>query len=307
MNYKETKIRALISEAAQALAEGPHAERARRDAETLLLYFLREYARDGSMAFLTIRGIKPNFNSAWLAANGDLSIPSGIIRDRFRVLVMRRRAGEPMQYITGDAEFYGLPIQVKPGVLIPRPETEHLVERVIVLAALFERPRIADIGTGSGAIAVALAHQLQDCEITATDLSGEALAVARLNAKMNAVDRRVRFLHGDLLIPIAGESFEIIVSNPPYVATMDRDSLSVEVRDYEPGLALFAGEDGLAIYRRLIPAAYAQLVPGGFLALEIGFGQQEAIRALLAESGFNEIEFLPDLQQIPRVASAIRR
>lgn len=221
--------------------------------------------------------------------------------------ISRRVLHEPTQYIAGETEFYGLPFRVTPDVLIPRPETEQLVERVIELSACFDQPRIVDIGAGSGAIAVALAHQLAQSQITAIDISDAALAIAAENAAHNGVKEKIRFLRGDLFAPVTCERFEIIVSNPPYVPTTDRDSLSVEVRDFEPGLALFAGEDGLAIYRRLIPAAYAQLVPGGFLALEIGFGQQEAIRVLLLEAGFTEIEFLHDLQKIPRVASAIRR
>jgi release factor glutamine methyltransferase len=197
---------------------------------------------------------------------------------------------------------------VNRDVLIPRPETEHLVEKVLALAANFKQPRIVDVGTGSGAIAVALAHNLRDAQITATDISAAALAVARSNAELNGVANRISFLEGDLLAPVATEQFEIVVSNPPYVAESDRALLSVEVRDYEPALALFAGA-GLDIYRRLIPSAQAILVAGGFLAMEIGYGQDTAIAGLLAESGlagsgFEQIELTPDLQGIPRVASA---
>ena len=195
---------------------------------------------------------------------------------RYYALIERRLAGEPIQYITGETEFYGLPFQVNRDVLIPRPETEHLVEKVLSLAAGLERPRIVDVGTGSGAIAVALAHKLPAAPITAIDLSEAALAVARGNADRNGVADRVRFLEGDLLTPVADEQFEIVVSNPPYVADGDRASLSVEVRDYEPALALFAGS-GLDVYRRLIPEARAVLVDGGFLAVEMGFGQAELL------------------------------
>jgi release factor glutamine methyltransferase len=163
-----------------------------------------------------------------------------------------------------------------------------------------------DIGTGSGAIAVALAHRLPHAAITATDLSGPALAVAHENAERNAVSHRISFLEGDLLAPVAEERFEIVVSNPPYVPSTDRASLSVEVRNYEPALALFAGDDGLEVYRRLIPAAFTALTPGGYVALEIGFGQSPAIRTLLATSGFGQIEFVSDLQGIPRVGCAQR-
>ncbi len=149
-------------------------------------------------------------------------------------------------------------------MLIPRPETEHLVEKVLDLAGRFPQPRIVDIGAGSGAISVALAHKLPQAIVTALDISPAALAIAEGNAKLNAVS--IRLLCGDLLAPVAAERFEIVVSNPPYVPAVDRDSLAVEVREYEPGLALFAGDDGLDIYRRLIPEAFAVLVPGGFIA-----------------------------------------
>lgn len=272
--------------ATDRLAAGPHSERARMDADTLLMHVLQR-------------------DKAWLLAHGDDEISASDC-ERVAGLVERRYRGEPIQYITGECEFYGLPFKVTPDVLIPRPETEHLVERVIALSLRFARPRMVDIGTGSGAIAVALAHQLPVAAIAATDLSEAALAVARENAALNGVGERIRFVQGDLLAPLEDEPFEIVVSNPPYVPNTDRALIAVEVREFEPALALFAGEDGLDIYRRLIPAAYRALVPGGFIALEIGFTQAEAIERLLASAGFREIEFKPDLRGIPRVASALR-
>jgi release factor glutamine methyltransferase len=225
---------------------------------------------------------------------------------RYKSLLDRRAKGEPIQYITGETEFYGLPFRVTPDVLIPRPETEHLVETVVALARSFAAPRIVDIGAGSGAISVALAHHLPKARITTTDLSEAALAIARENVRSSGVADRICFLQGDLLAPLAGEKFDIIVSNPPYVPARDRDSLSVEVREYEPLLALFAGEDGLDIYRRLIPAAFVALTSGGFIALEIGYGQADAVQNFLRAAGFAQIEFTPDLQSIPRVAAAQR-
>jgi len=189
-------------------------------------------------------------------------------------------------------------------VLIPRPETEHLVEKVLELVANFAAPRIVDVGTGSGCIAVALVHKLPQASFTAIDLSKSALSIARENAKRNGVD--LRFLEGDLLAPVTEEKFEFVVSNPPYVPLTDRETLSVEVREYEPALALFAGEDGLEVYRRLIPAAYDALIPGGFVILEIGCGQSGAITELLTRYDFERIEFVADLQSIPRVACARR-
>ncbi|MGD0293992.1 MAG: peptide chain release factor N(5)-glutamine methyltransferase [Terracidiphilus sp.] len=267
------------------LKDGLHPERARLDAEVLLLHALDK-------------------NRAWLLAHSD----DQVVEDkaaRYIELLEHRRKGEPIQYITGETEFYGLPFHVTPDVLIPRPETEHLVEKVLSLADYFDRPRIADVGTGSGAIAVALANKLPHAQITATEISSRALAVARENAARNAIGN-IRFLEGDLLAPVTGERFEIVVSNPPYVPDRDRATLSVEVREYEPALALFAGDDGLEIYRNLIPAAFGALTPGGFVALEIGCGQSRAITELLAASGFEQIEFVPDLRGIPRVASARR-
>ena len=221
---------------------------------------------------------------------------------QFEGWIARRGLGEPIQYITGETEFYGLPFRVTRDVLIPRPETEHLVEKVLELAAGIHEPHIVDVGTGSGCIAVTLAHHLPHAQITAIDLSAPALFLAEENAKRNGV--AVRFLAGDLLAPVAGETFDLIVSNPPYVPNADRAQLSVEVRDYEPAMALFAGDDGLEIYRSLIPAAFDTLNPSGFAVLEIGYGQSSAIAELLARSGFEQIEFIPDLQGIPRVASA---
>ena len=279
-------VAGAIKEAAARLAQGPHAERARLDAEALLLYLL-------------------GANRAWLMANGDDGIGEESA-SRYAELVERRYRGEPIQYITGETEFYGLPFHVTPHVLIPRPETEHLVEQAIALARELAEPRIVDVGAGSGAIAVALAVHLADARITTIDVSADALAVARENAARNAVSEQVRFFQGDLLDPVAGEQFDLVVSNPPYVAEKDRGSLSVEVREHEPAQALFAGQDGLDVYRRLIPAGYAALAPGGTMLLEIGYGQAEGVRALLAGSRFKGIYFVPDLQGIARVVCGRR-
>ena len=267
------------------LSAGPHPERARRDAETLLLHHMGK-------------------SRSWLIAHLDEGF-GGCGSIGYAMMLKRRAAGEPIQYITGECEFYGLPFRVTADVLIPRPETEHLVETVLRLAAHCAHPRILDVGTGSGAIAVALAKHCSGARLTATDLSASALDLAKENAARNQVN--VRFLEGDLLEPVAGETFDVIVSNPPYVAVGDRASLSVEVRDFEPAQALFAGPHGLDVYRRLIPAAHSALAPGGSLALEIGYGQADAVRALMQDTGFTSVEVVPDLQGIPRVAFAHRR
>lgn len=273
-----------VEKGAALLRAGPHPERARADAEYLLRYLL-----DHERAALLARW-KERLHENEAA--------------RYVALLERRQAGEPIQYILGETEFYGLPFRVTPDVLIPRPETEHLVERVIALCRDLERPRLVDVGTGSGAIAVALAHALPRAHVTATDLSAGALEIAKENAARNGVADRVRFLRGDLLCPVATECFDVVASNPPYVATTERASLAVEVRDHEPAMALFAGCDGLTVYRRLIAQAVEQIVSGGSIVLEIGYGQKEALAGLLTASRFESLEFVPDLQGITRVAVA---
>ena len=222
----------------------------------------------------------------------------------FDALILRRIANEPIQYITGEQEFYGLPHRVTPAVHIPRPETEQLVEAVLAELNLAQSLRILDVGTGSGAIAIALAFHLPNAQITAVDLSAAALEVAAANTARHALAGRIRYLKSDLLdaFPPDEAPFAAIVSNPPYVPAADRASLHPQVRDHEPAAALFAGPDGLDIYRRLIPQARAALQPNGLLALEIGHGQSEAIASLL--SGWKELRFLDDLQHIPRIALA---
>jgi release factor glutamine methyltransferase len=224
----------------------------------------------------------------------------------FDALVQRRLANEPIQYITGEQEFYGLALRVTPTVLIPRPETEQLVEAVLAELDAKQPLRILDVGTGSGAIAIALARHLPHARVTAVDLSAAALEVAASNAVRHALAGRIRFIESDLLDALLPDELhlDVIVSNPPYVPTADRASLHPQVREHEPAAALFAGPDGLDVYRRLIPQARAALRPNGLLALEIGHGQKEAVTALL--SGWDELRFLDDLQQIPRIALARR-
>jgi release factor glutamine methyltransferase len=273
-------LQSWIQNGESRLRSGPHPERAHRDAEMLALHLIQ---RD--RAFLLTHP-EAKFSAA------------GAVR--YYALIERRLDGEPIQYITGETEFYGLPFHVDRNVLIPRPETEHLVEKVLALSEHFERPRIVDVGTGSGAIAVALAAKLPKASVTAIDLSPAALAVARRNAERNGVADRIQFLEGDLLAPVTNRQFEIVVSNPPYVAESDRASLSVEVREFEPSLALFAGS-GLEMYQRLIPDARPAIVAGGFLAVEVGYGQADAVARLFESIGFRQIETIADLQGIARV------
>lgn len=280
-------LKSWLAQGEARLRCGPQPDRAKRDAETLLLHLI-----DRDRAYMLAHP------EATLSAEGAV---------RYYALIERRFVGEPIQYIAGACEFYGLPFHVTRDVLIPRPETEHLVESVLELAAPWERPRILDVGTGSGAIAVALAHKLPRAQITATDISEAALVLARANALHNDVSERIRFAQGDLLAAVAGEQFDFVVSNPPYVPEIDRDSLSVEVREFEPAEALFAGADGLDTYRRLIPGARAALASGGFLALEFGFGQASAVETLLKQSAFEQIGFIKDLRGIDRVVTCRAR
>jgi release factor glutamine methyltransferase len=238
---------------------------------------------------------------------------------RYESFILRRLANEPIQYITGEQEFYSLALHVSPAVLIPRPETEFLIEAVLAELDPASHLRILDIGTGSGAIAIALAHHLPNAHVIATDISAATLVVASSNAARHHLSSRIRFVKSDLIDALApGEAafdapgspasglgslgWDAIVSNPPYIPTGDRGTLHPQVCDFEPAAALFAGPDGLEVYRRLIPQARAALKPGGLLALEIGYGQRDAVAALLA--GWNALRFVDDLQQIPRTALA---
>ena len=210
-----------------------------------------------------------------------------------------RLLGKPTQYITKRQEFYGRDFYVAPGVLIPRPETELLVEEVLRRA----RPgmRVLDVGAGSGCVGVTLALEA-GLRVFATDVSLDALGIAARNAV--GLGAKVAFVRADLAAPFGGSSFDVVVSNPPYVPESDRESLAAEVREWEPAMALFAGDQGLDVYRRLIPEAARVLRPGGLLAMEIGFGQAEAIGALLA--GWSGVAFVDDLAGIPRIVLAAR-
>ncbi|WP_409268907.1 peptide chain release factor N(5)-glutamine methyltransferase [Massilia sp. BHUDP2] len=212
-------------------------------------------------------------------------------------LVQRRLAGEPIAYIVGEREFFGLPFRVGPGVLIPRPDTELIVE--LSLERLPPRGRLLDMGTGSGAIAVACAHSRRDASVTALDLSEEALAIARANAAANGA--QVRFLRSDWFAAIGEERFELIASNPPYIAAGDAHLSQGDLR-FEPVGALTDHADGLTALRSIVGGAPDHLVPGGWLLLEHGYDQAEAVRALLAARGFLEVQSWRDLAGIERVS-----
>lgn len=251
---------------------------ARKDAELLLLHTLSK-------------------DRTWLLMHPDGIIESSALT-QYEEKIARRAKHEPIQYIIGEQEFYGLTFRVTSAVLIPRPETEHLVEATLARLP-HDRPlHIADIGTGSGAITIAVAHHLPQARIIALDISPAALAIACENAFRHNVAGRIDFRESDLLSAVDGQQFDAIVSNPPYVATTE--DLDPQVREYEPASALYAGESGLDIYRRMIPQAYAALKPEGWLMMEIGHGQRDAIADLLGN--WSDVSFIDDLQGIPRVA-----
>jgi release factor glutamine methyltransferase len=242
----------------------------------------------------------------WLVAQSQ-PVPSDFPA-RLAPFVARRAAREPVAYLLGQREFYGRSFVVSPAVLIPRPETEGLVEAALgLLAADNARPaRVLDIGTGSGCLAVTVALERPDVEVIATDVSRDALTIARANAARHGVDARVDFREaafaGDLV-----DAADLIVTNPPYVAERERDALSPDVRDYEPSLALFGGgDDGLDVIRALMPHAARALRRGGWLVMEIGQGQATTIEDIVRHAGFDWHGTRLDLAGIPRVVVARR-
>ncbi|HWC76257.1 MAG TPA: peptide chain release factor N(5)-glutamine methyltransferase [Blastocatellia bacterium] len=233
--------------------------------------------------------------------------------EKYRALIGRSAEGEPLQHLTGHQEFYGLDLIVTRDVLIPRPETEFLVERTLALAksAGQETLLIVDLGTGSGCIAIALAKMLTGARLIAIDVSEAALNVARPNAERHDVADHIEFLRSDFLDALSQRGSEgqidFIVSNPPYVPADDPEMVQAEVRDWEPSIALFGGEDGLDFYRRLLRESPPFLKRGGCLIFEIGFRQLEAIKKMIDESEWILCEVTEDLQGIPRVVSLRRR
>jgi release factor glutamine methyltransferase len=234
---------------------------------------------------------------------------------RYKETLNRRAHGIPTQYITEHQEFWGMDFLVTPAVLIPRPETEHVIETVLQLTkesndggrASSPGPalRIVDVGTGSGAVALALAKEFPLAEIHATDISPAALEIARTNAARHQLDSRIHFHQTDLLQGLDPGTLDFVVSNPPYVGESEADEVQLEVRKFEPRNAVFAGATGLEVIERLIPQAHAALKPGGWLVIEISGTIADRVKRLL--SGWDQAQITNDLQGIPRVASARRR
>ena len=220
----------------------------------------------------------------------------------FEYVVARRVRREPISYITGTREFWGIDFEVTPDVLIPRPETELIIEEALERIETHSRPVILDVGTGSGCIAVVLAREIPGARVIATDVSGGALEVARRNAARHGVTDRIRFVETSFLDGI-DDAANLIVSNPPYVPSVSAPGLTPEVRDYEPSVALFGGEDGLKNLRSVIEASLPRLLPGGWLIMEFGYGQDEQVATLVPEyPGLTLTKIRHDLQDIPRTA-----
>jgi release factor glutamine methyltransferase len=263
----------------------------------------------------------------WLYTNPENVIATAAAEQYF-ALVARRAAGEPTQYLTGKQEFWGLEFEVTPAVLIPRPETEHVVEVALerlgargikidfVTGAPSPPLRVADVGTGSGCLAVALAHELPHAEVFAMDISGAAIEVARRNAARHGVSNRVYFHETNLLEALLHDAqstgrpsplFDLIVSNPPYIARSESEQLPREVREHEPHVALFGGPGGMEFYERLVEQAGLLLYSGGILVLELGYNSAENVRAIFAfQPAWTNISITNDLAGIPRVLAAQR-
>lgn len=275
-------IATAISHAAAALEDAGIAE-PRREASSMLSYVIGQ-------------------DAAFLIAHSDDSLAAPY-KMMFEACVRRRAKHEPFQYITGRQEFYRLEFEVTPDVLIPRPETEILVEKAIEILNALDAPRFCEIGVGSGCISTAILHEVQNAEAVAVDVSPAALAVAAKNAEKNGVAGRLTLVEGSVFDGVDG-TFDMIVSNPPYVPAGQLAKLQAEVRDFEPRVALAGGDDGLDIIERIVADAPRFLRPKGHLLLEVGFDQAERVAKLFDPAVWRPPEALADLQQIPRIIVA---
>lgn len=227
---------------------------------------------------------------------------------RYHNLLKRRIERIPVAYLTGHKEFMGLNFAVTPDVLIPRPDTEILAQGVIEHLQSYKRPlKLADLGTGSGAICVSILKFVENVEVAAVDISKKALEIAQFNAEKFNVEDKIKFYEGNLFEPLEGQTFDVIVSNPPYISAKDFEKLQAEVKG-EPRIALDGGTDGLKFYRKIVADAPRFLNDDGFLAMELGFNHSEAVRQLIEESGkFKHIQIWKDLARIERVIAAWKK
>ena len=270
-----------IADARQALLRaGLTVEDARLDAEVLARHAL-------------------GWDRARLVADGRDPMPADVDRE-YSALIERRATREPVAFITGQREFWGLGFDVSPDVLIPRPETELIVEAACERRGQLDGVRtIVDVGTGSGCLAIALAREFPDARVLATDISAAALGVASRNAVRHGVDRRVTFVRGDLVEPVQGP-VDLVVSNPPYVPS--GVELSPDIVRFEPPIALYSGRDGLTLVRRLVASVRSRLADGGLFVVEFGLGQDDEVERLARDAGWQDVTIKEDLQGIPRVA-----
>jgi release factor glutamine methyltransferase len=242
-------------------------------------------------------------NQTFLVAHSEYEL-SEREEKHFYNLVERRRRREPFQYITGCQEFYGLDFEVSPAVLIPRPETELIVESAIEILRGKENTLFCEVGVGSGCISVSILHEVKEARAVGLDISVEALEVAKLNAQRHKVLDRFEMKISNVFASLKNESFDLIVSNPPYIPLQEIENLQPEVRDFEPLKALTDNRNGLSIVEKIIDQSPQFLKSGGFLLMEIGFDQSDKVREMFASQKWQTVEFLPDLQGIPRMVKA---
>jgi len=278
------KIKNLLTWAEEEIYKGTGSAIPAREAEILLEYILN-ISREKLYIIL-----HEEFPSEYL--------------EGYKSIVLERTSGKPLSYITQTKEFMSLPFFVDPSVLIPRPDTEILVEEILRMSKNIKNPAILDIGTGSGCIGLSLACYLKESSVSVTDISPEAIDIAKKNAA-NLSLTSVSFYCGDLFEPVKGLLFDIIVSNPPYISYEEMNDISREVKDYEPSIALFSNEEGLFFYKKIISEAKNYLKKEGFLAFEVGIGQAETVSNLMKIHHFEHIKIVKDLSGIDRVVTGV--
>ncbi len=256
----------------------------RREANSLLIFALKK-------------------DQTFLIAHNDYEL-SGDEQVKFQSFLQRRASREPLQYIRGEQEFYGLDFMLTPDVLIPRPETEIVVENAIEILRELENPRFCEIGVGSGCISISILHEVENASAVGIDVSIKAFEIAKINAEKHRVSGRFDLKLSDVFASLDEEKFDLIVSNPPYIPPQDIENLQPEVREFEPLNALTDGKDGLSIIEKIITDAPKFLKPNGMLLMEIGFGQADEVKEMFDIEIWQNVEMLPDLQRIARTVKA---
>jgi release factor glutamine methyltransferase len=282
-NFIDMKIAKILKNATEILQKSGIAE-PRREANSLLIFTLKK-------------------DQTFLIAHNDYEL-SGDEQLQFQSLLQRRANREPLQYIRGEQEFYGLDFTLTPDVLIPRPETEIVVENAIEILRELENTRFCEIGVGSGCISISILHEVENTSATGADISAKALKIAKINAEKHQVAERFELKISDVFDNLNNEKFDLIVSNPPYIPRKDIENLQAEVREFEPLNALTDGKDGLSIIEKIIADAPKFLKLNGFLLMEIGHSQADEVKEMFDAKIWRTIEFLPDLQGIPRVVKS---